>query len=97
MTAFPAREQTTPPTPGPVTRAERITALDTIRGVAILATLGWLLDGVDLTRTMIALWILGVWGLPLWWSSWWLKRFYYGPFEWAWRCGRYRSLQPLRR
>ncbi|MFN3217736.1 MAG: DUF418 domain-containing protein [Acidimicrobiales bacterium] len=62
-----------------------------------LATLGWLLDGVDLTRTMIAVWIVGVWALQLWWSTWWLERFRYGPFEWAWRCGTYRSRQPLRR
>jgi uncharacterized protein len=62
-----------------------------------LATLGWLLDGVDITRTMIAVWILGVWALQLWWSTWWLERFRYGPFEWAWRCGTYRSWQPLRR
>ena len=62
-----------------------------------LATLGWLLDGVDLTRTMIAVWILGIWALQLWWSTWWLERFRYGPFEWVWRCGTYRSWQPLRR
>ncbi len=62
-----------------------------------LATLGWLLDSVDLTRTMIAAWILGVWALQLWWSTWWLERFRYGPFEWAWRCATYRSWQPLRR
>ncbi|MEQ8842049.1 MAG: DUF418 domain-containing protein [Acidimicrobiales bacterium] len=62
-----------------------------------LATLGWLLGGVDLTRTMIAVWILAVWALQLWWSTWWLERFRYGPFEWAWRCGTYRSWQPLRR
>jgi len=62
-----------------------------------LTTLGWLLADVDLTRTLIALWILGVWALQLWWSSWWLARFRYGPFEWAWRCATYRSWQPLRR
>lgn len=62
-----------------------------------LATLGWLLDDVDLTRTMIAVWIVGVWALQLWWSTWWLTRFRYGPFEWAWRCGTYRTWQPLRR
>lgn len=61
-----------------------------------LATLGWLLDGVDLTRTLIAVWILGVWALQLWWSTWWLERFRYGPFEWAWRCATYRARQPLR-
>ena len=62
-----------------------------------LATLGWLLGDVNLTRTVIAVWILGVWALQLWWSTWWLERFRYGPFEWAWRCATYRSWQPLRR
>lgn len=62
-----------------------------------LTTLGWLLGGVDLTRTMIAVWILGVWALQLWWSSAWLERYRYGPFEWAWRSATYRSRQPLRR
>ena len=62
-----------------------------------LGTLGWLLANVDVTRTMIAIWILVVWALQLWWSTWWLTRFRYGPFEWAWRCATYRHLQPLRR
>lgn len=66
----------------------------TVLGVTML-TLWW--DGVDLSRTMIAVWILGVWGLQLWWSTWWLARFRYGPFEWAWRCATYRTRQPLRR
>ena len=66
----------------------------TILGVTMLT---WWLDGVDLSRTMIAVWILGVWALQIWWSTWWLTRFRYGPFEWAWRCATYRTLQPLRR
>ncbi len=66
----------------------------TILGVTML-TLWW--DGVDLSRTMIAAWILGVWGLQIWWSPWWLARFRYGPFEWAWRGATYRTWQPLRR
>lgn len=57
----------------------------------------WLSDAVDLTRTMIAVWIVGVWALQLWWSTWWLSRLRYGPFEWAWRCATYRTIQPLRR
>ncbi len=61
-----------------------------------LSTLGWLLYDVDLSRTMIFVWILSVWALQLWWSTWWLTRFRYGPFEWAWRCATYRSWQPLR-
>jgi uncharacterized protein len=62
-----------------------------------LTTLGWLLDDVGLTRTLIFVWTLGVWALQLWWSTWWLERFRHGPFEWAWRCATYRSWQPLRR
>lgn len=62
-----------------------------------LITLDWLLGGVDLTRTSIAVWIMGVWALQLWWSTWWLRRFRHGPFEWAWRCATYRAWQPLRR
>ena len=50
-----------------------------------LTTLGWVLDDVGPARTMIAVWILTVWALQLWWSTWWLERFRYGPFEWAWR------------
>jgi len=65
-----------------------------ILGVAMLTW--WLGDTVEFTRTMIAAWILGVWALQLWWSTWWLTRLRYGPFEWAWRCGTYRSIQPLR-
>jgi uncharacterized protein len=38
-----------------------------------------------------------VWALQLAWSPWWLGRFRFGPFEWAWRCATYRSMQPLRR
>jgi len=66
----------------------------TVLGVT---TLGWLLADVGLTRTVIAAWVLGVWALQLWWSTWWLERFRFGPFEWAWRCATYWSRQPLRR
>ena len=65
--------------------------------ILALSTLGWLAVHIDLTRTMIAIWILGVWALQLWWSTWWLERFRFGPFEWAWRCATYRHWQPLRR
>ena len=66
----------------------------TVLGVTMLT---WWWGGVDLSRTMIAVWILGVWGLQLWWSTWWMARFRYGPFEWAWRGATYRTWQPLRR
>ena len=65
----------------------------TILGVTMLT---WWLGDIDLSRTMIAVWIVGIWVLQLWWSTWWLDRFRYGPFEWAWRCATYRMRQPLR-
>ena len=61
-----------------------------------LATLGGVFGAADLTRSGIAVWILCVWAAQVGWSSWWLRRFRYGPFEWAWRCATYRSWQPLR-
>jgi uncharacterized protein len=62
-----------------------------------LTTLSWLLGDVDLTRTGLATWVLGVWMLQLWWSTWWLRRFRYGPAEWLWRSATYRSFPPMRR
>ena len=66
----------------------------TIIGVLVLEVA---LDGVDLNRTAILGFIVVVWTLQLWWSSAWLSRFRYGPFEWAWRVLTYRRLQPLHR
>jgi len=66
----------------------------TIIGVAVLTIA---LDNVDVSRTLVLGFVLAVWALQLAWSPWWLARFRFGPFEWAWRCATYRSLQPLRR
>jgi len=30
-------------------------------------------------------------------SAYWLRRFRFGPFEWAWRCLTYGKWQPMRR
>ncbi len=62
-----------------------------------LLTLAVLAEQFDLTRTVIFVWILLIWALQLWWSPWWLQRFRFGPAEWLWRCGTYRSRQPFRR
>jgi uncharacterized protein len=40
---------------------------------------------------------VGFFSLELLWSIWWLKRFRFGPFEWAWRCLTYGTLLPLRK
>lgn len=34
--------------------------------------------------------VLAIWALELAWSSWWLKRYRLGPFEWVWRSLTYR-------
>lgn len=41
--------------------------------------------------------VLVVWAVQLWGSSWWLQRFRYGPFEWAWRSLVKWQPQPMRR
>ncbi len=34
--------------------------------------------------------VLAIWALEIAWSSWWLKRYQIGPFEWVWRSLTYR-------
>ncbi len=63
-------------------------------GVLILTHL---LADVEIGRAGVLLFILAVWALQLWWSPAWLRRFRFGPMEWAWRTGTYRRRQPLRR
>ena len=65
----------------------------TVIGVVVL----WgIFGGTDLSRSQIALFILAVWALQLWWSPVWLRHFRFGPTEWLWRCATYRRRQPLR-
>ena len=64
-----------------------------VLGVIVLREL---LGDVDLSRSQIALFILGVWAIQLWWSQAWFSRFRFGPAEWLWRCATYRRWQPLR-
>ena len=40
--------------------------------------------------------VLAVWIVELVGSSWWVKRFRYGPAEWVWRSLAYGKLQPIR-
>lgn len=61
----------------------------TILGIAILRGL---FDPADLSRSLLALFMVGVWGLQLWWSPAWLAKHRYGPAEWAWRAATYRRL-----
>jgi uncharacterized protein len=41
--------------------------------------------------------VAGVWAFQLAVSPWWLARFRFGPFEWAWRMLTYGELPPMRR
>ena len=41
--------------------------------------------------------VLLVWAMQIAWSPWWLRRFHYGPLEWAWRSLVYMRPQRLRR
>lgn len=61
-----------------------------------LVVLGALLDDVELSRTWVAVFVVAVWAVQLWWSNAWLDRFSFGPAEWFWRCATYRRWQPLR-
>ncbi len=40
--------------------------------------------------------VLMIWGVQLAWSSWWLKHFRLGPFEWVWRSITYQRAQAWR-
>jgi len=66
----------------------------TVLGLVVFASV---VDTESLSRTAIFGFVLAVWALQLWWSTWWLDRFRFGPAEWAWRCATYRSWQRLRR
>lgn len=44
--------------------------------------------------TMLA---LGIYVIQLAFSSWWIKRFYYGPVEWLWRSGTYLRKQRFKK
>ena len=56
--------------------------------------LGWY---PTMGRAELWLLILPIWGLQIAWSSWWMERFHFGPFEWLWRSATYWKAQPMRR
>lgn len=51
----------------------------------------------ELSRGEAWLIVPPVWLIMLLWSKWWLDRFRYGPFEWAWRSLARWEWQPMRR
>lgn len=67
------------------------TALGVIALTYLLGNSDWA------SRSVVLLFVAGVWALQLWWSQAWLGRHLFGPAEWLWRVGTYRKGQPLRR
>ena len=51
----------------------------------------------ELSRGEAWLIVPPVWALMLLWSKWWLDRYRYGPFEWAWRSLSRWKWEPMRR
>jgi len=51
----------------------------------------------ELSRGEAWLIVPAVWALMLLWSKWWLDRYRYGPFEWAWRSLSRWRWEPMRR
>jgi uncharacterized protein len=51
----------------------------------------------ELSRGQVWLFVPVVWALMLLWSKWWLDRYRYGPFEWAWRCLARWKWEPMRK
>jgi len=90
--------------PGPV--ADRLAAVGraaftnylgaTLIGTVLFYGFGFGLYG-DLSRGEAWLIVPVVWAAMLLWSKWWLDRYRYGPFEWAWRCLARWKREPIRR
>lgn len=51
----------------------------------------------DVARLWQMAFVVGLVGLQLLWSPWWLARYHFGPFEWLWRTLTYWQRQPMRR
>jgi uncharacterized protein len=68
----------------------------TMIGTVLFYGFGFGLFG-ELSRGQAWLIVPVVWAVMLLWSKWWLDRFRYGPFEWAWRCLSRWKWEPMRR
>jgi len=65
--------------------------------IIIDRTLGPYSLGLKLPFAFAPLAALALFGVEVAFSSWWLKRFQYGPLEWLWRSATYLRLQPMLR
>ena len=65
----------------------------TVLGVVVLQVI---LDGADVSRLGIVIFVGAVWAVEIMWSKPWLDRFMFGPVEWLWRSLTYGKPQPFR-
>jgi uncharacterized protein len=70
--------------------------LQTIIGIALFTGLGLGL-GTHVSAVSFEALALAVFVVQVLWSRWWLQRFQYGPFEWAWRSLTYGGVMPMRK
>jgi len=68
----------------------------TLIGIVLFYEFGFGLFG-EVSRGQAWLFVPFVWALMLLWSKWWLDRYRYGPFEWAWRSLSRWKWEPMRR
>jgi uncharacterized protein len=88
----------------PLAAAGRMAATNYVMQSVICVTLfygvGFGLGGFGLYgRTGFAAGVVltfAIWALQLWFSSWWLARYRFGPLEWLWRSLTYGAAQPMR-
>jgi uncharacterized protein len=67
-----------------------------VLGLVLFTGVGFSLFG-ELERTSLYLMVPCIWLFQLGFSTWWLKRFHFGPMEWIWRSLTYGKLPPFAR
>ena len=69
--------------------------MQTVLGMSVIEALNEV-RGERVTAFWMMLAMFGIWAVQVWWSAPWLRRFRFGPAEWAWRSATYGRLQPFR-
>lgn len=70
--------------------------LQSLLGTSVMYGYGLGMWG-EVARWQLCLLMFVIWGLQLFWSSWWLTYFRQGPVEYLWRCVTYFSLPAFKR
>ena len=69
--------------------------LQSVFGLVIFHDFGFGLWN-ELARHQLYFIVAGEWIFSIWFSTWWLRRFRFGPLEWLWRSLTYKHSQPMR-